>query len=95
MIAQELDHKKIKLPDSRTVTGRLLFWDHMQDQVSYILCPPREDNINSLVYRASIPARLPPATNIDEFTDADPLPLYHLDHLHSIDQCKTGWLRRR
>ena len=58
-----------------TVTGRLLFWDHMQDQVCYILCPPREDNIEPLVYRASTPARLPPAINIDEFTDAEPLPL--------------------
>ena len=74
MVAQELDHKKIKFPDSRTVTGRLLFWDHMQDQVSYILVPPGDDNIDFLVYRASIPARLPPAINIDELTGADPLP---------------------
>ena len=74
VVAQELDHKKIKFPDSRTVTGRLLFWDHMQDQVSYILVPPGDDNIDFLVYRASIPARLPPAIKIDELTDADPLP---------------------
>ena len=74
MVAQELDHKKIKFPNSRTVTGRLLFWDHMQDQVSYILVPPGDDNIDFLVYRASIPARLPPAINIDELTGTDPLP---------------------
>ena len=74
MVAQELDHKKIKLPDSRTVTGRLLFWDQMQDQVSHILVPPGDDNIDFLVYRTSIPARLPPAIKIDELTDADPLP---------------------
>ena len=74
MVAQELDHKKIKFPDSRTVTGRLLFWDHMQDQVSYILVPPGDDNIDSLVYRASVPAGLPPAIDIDELMDVDPLP---------------------
>ena len=74
VVAQELDHKKIKFPDSRTVTGRLLFWDHMQDQVSYILVPPGDDNIDFLVYRASIPAQLPPAIKIDELTGADPLP---------------------
>ena len=74
MVAQELDHKKIKFPDSRTVTGRLLFWNHMQDQVSYILVPPGDDNIDFLVYCASIPASLPPAIKIDELTDADPLP---------------------
>ena len=63
VVAQDLDHKKIRFPDSRTVTGRLLFWDHMQDQVSYILVPPGDDSIDFLVYRASIPARLPPAIN--------------------------------
>ena len=72
LAAQELDHKKIKFPDSRTVTGRLLSWDHMQDQVSYILCPPGEDNIDPLVYRASIPAQLPPAINVGELSE--PLP---------------------
>ena len=36
VVAQELDLKKIKFPDSPTVTGRLLFWDHMQDQPSVI-----------------------------------------------------------
>ena len=74
MVVQELDHKKIKFPDSCTATGRLPFWDHLQDQVSHILCPPGEDNIDPLDYCASIPARLPPAVNIDEFTGADPLP---------------------
>ena len=74
VVAQELDHKNIKFPDSRAVAGRLLFWDHMQDQVSYILVPPGDNNIDFLVYRASIPARLPPAINIDEFTGTDPLP---------------------
>ena len=74
VVAQELDHKNIKFPNSRTVTGRLLFWDHMQDQVSYILVPPGDDNIDFLVYRASIPARLPPAMNVDELSGTDPLP---------------------
>ena len=74
MVAQELDHKKIKFPDSRMATGHLLFWDHMQDQASYILVPPGDDNIDFLVYRASILARLPPAIKIDEFTGTDTLP---------------------
>ena len=74
VVAQELDHKNIKFADSRAVIGRLLFWDHMQDQVSYILVPPGDGIIDHLVYHAIIPARLAPALNIDELTDADPLP---------------------
>ena len=46
----------------------------MQDQGSYILVPLGDDATDPLVYRASNPARLPPAINIDEVTDADPLP---------------------
>ena len=41
---------------------------------AYILVPPGDDNIDFLVYRASIPARLPPATKIDELTGTHPLP---------------------
>ena len=77
-MSQELDHKKIKFSDSCMATGRLLFWDHMQDQVSYILVPPGDGNIDSLVCCASIPAHLPPAINIDELMGANPLSLLGL-----------------
>ena len=35
--AQVLGHKDVKFPHPRSFTGRLLFWDHLNDQVSYLL----------------------------------------------------------
>ena len=52
----------------------MLYFDHLNDQVSYILCPPGDDSIEPLVHRAGLPAKLPPAVNIDELAGPDPLP---------------------
>ena len=49
VVAQVLGYKEIRFPNSRTIFGRLLFWDHLSDQVSYILCPPGE-NLWSLLF---------------------------------------------
>ena len=76
------------------VTGRLLLWDHLQDQVSRILCPPGEDRIVSLLYNASIPSRLPPLININELMDADAYLLYRLNP-HVIDHCTTRFDRSK
>ena len=43
VIAQVLNHKKVKYPEQRSISGRLLYWDHLQDQLSYLLCPHEED----------------------------------------------------
>ena len=57
VIAQVLGHKKVKYPERRTVSGRLLYWDRLQDQLSYLLCQPEEgDGSQELkVQRAAIP----------------------------------------
>ena len=52
----------------------MLCFDHLNDQVSYILCPAGNDSIDPLVHRADLPAKLPPAVNIDELAGPDPLP---------------------
>ena len=74
VVAQVLGHRDVKFPASRSITGRLLYFDHLNDQVSYILCPPGDDSTEPLVHRAGLPAKLPPAINIDEFAGPDPLP---------------------
>ena len=74
VVAQVLGHRDVKFPASRSITGRLLYFDHLNDQVSYILCPPGDDSIDPLVHRAGLPAKLPPAVNIDELAGPDPLP---------------------
>ena len=43
VVAQALGHRDVKFPASRSITGRLLYFDHLNDQVSYILCPPGDD----------------------------------------------------
>ena len=74
VVALALGHQDIKFPQPRSITGRLLFWNHLHDQVSHILCPPEDDVSDPLVYRASLPTRLPPATDVDTLLDLQPLP---------------------
>ena len=75
VVAQVLGHRDIKFPDRRSITGRLLYWNHLEDQISYILCPPEGPDLDSFVYRAGLPVKLPPGINIDELPTTDPLPL--------------------
>ena len=71
VIAQALGHGMIKFPTERSVSGRLLFWDHLSDQGSCILC--RDDEHDELtVYRAGLPVLAPP--------DTIPTPEAHDDH---------------
>ena len=72
--AQVLGHKDVKFPHPRSFTGRLLFWDHLNDQVSYLLCPPENASSEPCVYRAGLPVRLPPGVNLDELVGLDPQP---------------------
>ena len=59
VIAQALGHGMIKFPTERSVSGRLLFWDHLSDQGSCILC--HDDEHDELtVYRAGLPVLAPP-----------------------------------
>ena len=51
VVAQVLGYKEIRFSNSRTISGRLLFWDHLSDQVSYILCPPGEESLEPLSTR--------------------------------------------
>ena len=71
--AQRLGHRDIKFPFPRAMVGRLLFWDHLQDQLSYILCPPQDENSDPIVYKAGFPVRLPPGTHPEHVID-DTLP---------------------
>ena len=43
VVAQVLGHKDVRFPQPRSLTGRLLVWDHLHDSTSYILCPPEDD----------------------------------------------------
>ena len=72
--AQVLGHKDVKFPHPRSFTGRLLFWDHINDQVSYLLCPPENASSEPCVYRAGLPVRLPPGVNLDDLVGLDPQP---------------------
>ena len=60
VIAQVLNHKKVKYPEQRSISGRLLYWDQLQDQLSYLLCPPEEDGQEPTVQRAALPVLAPP-----------------------------------
>ena len=62
VIAQVLKHKKVKYPEQRSISGRLLYWDHLQDQLSYLLCPHEEDGQEPTVQRAALPVLAPPET---------------------------------
>ena len=59
-----LNHRKVKDPEQRSISGRLLYWDHLQDQLSYLLCPPEEENGSQefTVQRAALPVLAPPET---------------------------------
>ena len=70
VVAQVLGHRDVKFLDSRSITGRLLYWDHLRDQVSYVLCPPESPEDDPLVYRAGLPVKLPPGGNLDDLTPA-------------------------
>ena len=72
--AQVLGHRDVKFPESRSITGRLLYWDHLRDQISYILCPPDSPEGDPVVYRAGLPVRLPPGINIDDIAPPEALP---------------------
>ena len=60
VIAQALGHDKIKYPLERSIVGRLLFWDHLSDQGSYILCSPASEEEEEFVYKAGLPVLSPP-----------------------------------
>ena len=49
VVGQVVGHKDVRFPQSRSLTGRLLFWDHLQDQISYVLCAPEDDVSDPLV----------------------------------------------
>ena len=72
--ARLLDYKDVRVPNSRTLTGCLLFWNHMEDQVSFILCPPEGQDLDPLVYHAGLPAKRPPGIDINDLNEPDPLP---------------------
>ena len=52
----------MKYPEQRSISGRLLYWDHLQDQLSYLLCPSEEDGQEPTVQRAALPVLAPPET---------------------------------
>ena len=62
VIAQAIGHGNIKHPIERSVTGRLIFWDHLSDQGSFILCPPDAELGEEIVYKAGLPFLAPPDT---------------------------------
>ena len=69
VVVQALGHDKIKYPEQRSIAGRLLFWDHLADQGSYILCPPEGEHDDPLVYKAGLPV-LSPLDVPDSMLDA-------------------------
>ena len=54
----------MRYPEQRTVSGRLLYWDHLQDQLSYLLCQPNDgdESQEPVVQRAALPVLAPPET---------------------------------
>ena len=64
VIAQVLGHRKVKYPEQRSITGRSLYWDHLQDQLSYLLCPSEDGDGSQepTVQRAALPVLAPPET---------------------------------
>ena len=74
VVAQVLGHRDVKFPEPRSITGRLLFWDHLNDQISHILTPPEDDVSDPLVYRAGLPVKLPPGINLNELAGLQPSP---------------------
>ena len=58
VVAQVLSHRNVKFPEPRSIIGRLLFWDHFNDQISYVLTPLQDDVSSPIVDRASLPVKL-------------------------------------
>ena len=58
-VAQVQGRKKVKYPEQRTASGRLLSWDHLQDELSYLLCQPEEGDGSQepMVQRAASTSR--------------------------------------
>ena len=85
VIAQVLEHKKVKYPEQRSIPGRLLYWDHLQDQLSYLLCPPEEESESQepTVQRAALPVLAPPETPEPKATFGTPLK--NKDPGHPVD----------
>ena len=59
VIAQALGHSNTKYAARRSISGRLMFWGHLSDQGSYILCPPDTESDESLAYKAGLPILSP------------------------------------
>ena len=61
VICQPLDHTKVKFPEPRSVSGRLLFWDLLSDSCSYLLCPPDDTCDFPYLTKAGVPVdKAPP-----------------------------------
>ena len=61
---------------------RLLFWDHLSDQGSFILCPPDAELDGMTVYKAGLPVLAPP--------DTAPTPEPHNASLDASSSRKMG-----
>ena len=85
VIAQVLGHRKVKYPEQRSISGRLLYWDHLQDQLSYRLCPPEDgdESQEPHVQRAALPVLAPPETLEPKATFGTPLK--NKDPGHTVD----------
>ena len=73
----------MKYPEQRSISGRLLYWDHLQDQLSYLLCQPEEDGQESTVQRAALPVLAPPESPEPKATFGTPLK--NKDPGHPVD----------
>ena len=75
VIAKVFGHRKVKYPEQRSISGRLLYWEHLQDQLSYLLCPPDEgdESQGPTVQRAALPVLTPPETPERKATFGTPL----------------------
>ena len=65
----------MKYPEQRSISGKLLYWDHLQDQLSYLLCPPEDgdESQEPQVQRAALPVLAPPETPEPKATFGTPL----------------------
>ena len=85
VIAQVLNHKKVKYPEQRSISGRLLYWDHLQHQLSYLLCPAEEEEGEPTVQRAALPVLAPPETPQPKATFGTPLKNENPGHPVDLD----------
>ena len=86
-MAQVLGHRKVKYPEQRSISGRLLYWDHLQDQLSYLLCPPEDgdESQEPKVQRAALPVLAPPETPEPKPTFGAPLKNKDPGHPSDLD----------